>query len=314
MVQRSISTSVKPAPNAAKSNARPTPGDVNAEWTHDLHSLNNPTASRLSQLSHHVSKQSRANRNERLHNALNGSPSSPALTSQFNIVGTKKPSTQISIRGLAGPYVVMAKNFVPGTTVADIESAVTPVGGVTLSCRIITERPSVIAEIIFESKEGADNVVETFNNQNVSFLFARRSSQLTALQADGNILHVYHKIGGPAPKLPAAQSSPIAPLARSTTPLGPRADILADRSDGMRSGHGGSDRYVPRARSRERRRDYDSRDEVTDGSYGFEDRMDTDDHDNQYEKGRGRGGLYSDTMVNNRGRGRLGKDRGRGYR
>ena len=61
----------------------------------------------------------------------------------------------------------MAKNFAFGTTVADIESAMTPVGGVALSCRIIAERPNVIAEIIFESKEGADNVVDTFNNQNV---------------------------------------------------------------------------------------------------------------------------------------------------
>jgi hypothetical protein len=61
----------------------------------------------------------------------------------------------------------MAKNLALGTTAADIESAMTPVGGVVLSCRIIAERPKVIAELIFETKEGADNVVETFNNQNV---------------------------------------------------------------------------------------------------------------------------------------------------
>jgi hypothetical protein len=64
----------------------------------------------------------------------------------------------------------MAKNFALGTTAADIESAMTPVGGVTLSCRLVAERPNVIAEIVFESKEGADNVVDTFNNQNVSWL------------------------------------------------------------------------------------------------------------------------------------------------
>lgn len=92
----------------------------------------------------------------------------------------------MSIRGLAGPYVVMAKNFVLGTTVADIESAVTSVGGVTLNCRIIAERPNVIAEIIFESKEGADNVVATFNNQNVRFPQSpehlyRRSTQLISI-------------------------------------------------------------------------------------------------------------------------------------
>ena len=62
----------------------------------------------------------------------------------------------------------MAKNFAQGTTAADIESAMTPVGGVALNCRLIAEVPNVIAEITFETKEGADNVVDTFNNQSVS--------------------------------------------------------------------------------------------------------------------------------------------------
>jgi hypothetical protein len=140
-------------------------GNVDAEWTHDLHSLNNPTASRVSQLPNRGPKVSHANRNDRLYSALHGSASSPGLNNQFNIVGAAKPS--ISIRGLAGPYTVMAKNFALGTTAADIESVMTLVGGVAQSCRIVTERPKVIAEIIFESKEGADNVVGTFNNQNV---------------------------------------------------------------------------------------------------------------------------------------------------
>lgn len=73
----------------------------------------------------------------------------------------------------------MAKNFARGTTAADIESATTPVGGVTISCRIIAEMPSVIAEIVFETKEGADNVVNTFNNQNVSQLDKIRWLQVT---------------------------------------------------------------------------------------------------------------------------------------
>jgi hypothetical protein len=155
-VQRTVSTSAK-----LQTVPKPKPGNVDAEWTHDLHSLNNPSISRISQ-----SRATRNNREARLHNALHGSASSPALTSQFNLVAPRQP--QLSIRGLAGPYVVMAKNFALGTTVADIESAMTPVGGVTLGCRIIAERPNVIAEIVFETKEGADNVVETFNNQNVS--------------------------------------------------------------------------------------------------------------------------------------------------
>jgi hypothetical protein len=91
-------------------------------------------------------------------------------------------------------------------------------------------------------------------------------------------------------------------------PLGPRADTINDRSGDTRSAHGGTDRYTPRS---ERRRPYDSRDEVVDGSYGFEERMDTDDN---YENGEGRG-LYSDNLVSNRGRNRgRGNDRGRGYK
>ena len=100
--------------------------------------------------------------------------------------------------------------------------------------------------------------------------------------------------------------APVASTGRPVTPLGPRADD--------RSSQGGSDRFVPRERSRDRRRDYD-RDEVMDGSYGFDDRMDTDDRgDNRRDNGRGRG-LYSDTLIGGRGRGRGNtQDRGRGYR
>ncbi|KAK3944242.1 hypothetical protein QBC46DRAFT_350657 [Diplogelasinospora grovesii] len=92
----------------------------------------------------------------------------------------------ISIRGLAGPFVVMAQNFAPGTTAADIESAMTPVGGIVNSCRIVKEHPIVIAEIVFESKEGAENVIQIFNNQT----------------ADGRVLKVYPKVGGSAPTQP----------------------------------------------------------------------------------------------------------------
>ncbi|EFX03203.1 pentatricopeptide repeat protein [Grosmannia clavigera kw1407] len=77
------------------------------------------------------------------------------------------------------PLVVMAQNFAPGTTAADIESAMTPVGGLVSSCRILKTAPLVIAEIVFETREGALRVIETFNNQT----------------ADGRLLHVYPKAG-----------------------------------------------------------------------------------------------------------------------
>jgi hypothetical protein len=126
--------------------------------------LNNPSASNGSNVPRGP-KGYNQNRNERLHKAIHGSASSPALNSQFNIVGSAKPG--MSIRGLAGPYIVIAKNLAPGTTAADIESAMMPVGGTILACRLIAERPKVIAELTFETKEGADNIVDTFNNQNV---------------------------------------------------------------------------------------------------------------------------------------------------
>lgn len=97
----------------------------------------------------------------------------PALAAQtVNVVSHRQPaaapSKGMSIRGLAGPYAVMAQNFAPGTTAADIESAVTPVGGIVSSCRLLKTQPIVIAEIVFESREGAENVISTFNNQTVS--------------------------------------------------------------------------------------------------------------------------------------------------
>lgn len=62
----------------------------------------------------------------------------------------------------------MAQNFAPGTTAADIESAMTPIGGLISSCRLVKTHPIVIAEVVFENKEGADRVINTFHNQTVS--------------------------------------------------------------------------------------------------------------------------------------------------
>ncbi|EAQ88952.1 hypothetical protein CHGG_05571 [Chaetomium globosum CBS 148.51] len=162
----------------------------------------------------------------------------------------------ITIRGLAGPFVVMAQNFAPGTTAADIESAVTPVGGIVTSCRVVKQHPLVIAEIVFESKEGADNVIATFNNQT----------------ADGRVLSVYPKVG----------NTPSAPV----NPASARAS-----SDDM----------------------------VVDGSYGFDEPMDADPQPaKQPPTGPAAGvgsGLYSDNLVktNRWGRGfsRSGRFNGR---
>lgn len=74
----------------------------------------------------------------------------------------------MTIRGLAGPFTVMASNFAPGTTAADIESAMTPFGGEIESCDVIKTHPLILAQIVFASREGAERVIETFNNKTVS--------------------------------------------------------------------------------------------------------------------------------------------------
>ena len=77
---------------------------------------------------------------------------------------------EISIRGAAGPYVVIASNFAPGTTAADIESAMVPSTSEVTSCRIITSAPTVMAEIVFTEKQSAQQVIDTFNNKKVRWL------------------------------------------------------------------------------------------------------------------------------------------------
>ena len=73
----------------------------------------------------------------------------------------------LSIRGLAGPYVVIGQNFAPGTTAADIESAMVPSGGDMISCRIMSSNPTVMAEMVFAEKYNAETVISKFNNMKV---------------------------------------------------------------------------------------------------------------------------------------------------
>lgn len=63
--------------------------------------------------------------------------------------------------------MVVGSNFAPGTTAADIQSALEPVSGPMLSCRVIAQRPTVTAEFAFAEKWTAENVVANFHNQRV---------------------------------------------------------------------------------------------------------------------------------------------------
>ncbi|EXJ88665.1 hypothetical protein A1O1_05596 [Capronia coronata CBS 617.96] len=92
----------------------------------------------------------------------------------------------LSIKGKAGPFVVEASNFAPGTTAADIESALQSDtfddNGVSamLSCRIVSTSPAVVAEMIFTEKHIADKIISTYHNQ----------------RADGKILQLFLKRSG----------------------------------------------------------------------------------------------------------------------
>ncbi|KAI0393674.1 hypothetical protein F5Y17DRAFT_458682 [Xylariaceae sp. FL0594] len=175
---------------------RPSPGNVNGEWTHDLHNPQNgrrpqaqqqpapgSLAARVQRPGAPPQSKARANRKNKLANALSRTAAFPDKASQqLSLLGPSAPQG-FTIKGLAGPFAVLAQNFAPGTTAADIESAMTPVGGLISSCRLVKTHPIVIAEIIFESKEGADRVIERFDKQT----------------ADGRTLSVYMKPGGYAP-------------------------------------------------------------------------------------------------------------------
>ncbi|MCJ1327583.1 hypothetical protein MMC10_004254 [Thelotrema lepadinum] len=157
---------------------------------------------------------------------------------------------EFSIKGAAGPYVVVGSNFAPGTTSADIQSTMEIVAGEMVSCAIITSYPTVMAEMVFQDRTCADKVVTTFNNQ----------------KADGRLLHVYLK-NGPPTQLPEPQPQPEPAAIFNPLPQ-PVPSVLVKSS---------SRELLP-----EKHSDYDARTtterraepEFQDGRYGFESKED----------------------------------------
>ncbi|KKZ63779.1 hypothetical protein EMCG_01883 [[Emmonsia] crescens] len=206
-----------------------------------------------------------------------------------------------SIKGSAsGPCVVLGSNFAPGTTAADIESALEPVGGAMLGCKIVSTDPVVTAEMIFEERSGAESVVARFNNQ----------------KADGRILHIRIKPGPPppAPRIPAEINQQQQQTRLRHHRPQPIFDNLREQAD------------------RERREQRRADPQIQDGRYGFDDTS-RQQHDKggansarggegqrggggsgrNLNAGNGNTGLYSDQMVidepgrNSRSRGRRGR-------
>jgi hypothetical protein len=75
----------------------------------------------------------------------------------------------MSIKGVgSGPFAVIGSNFAPGTTAADIQSALEPVTGNILGCWVTSQHPAVTAEVTFAEKWAAESAIANFHNQRVS--------------------------------------------------------------------------------------------------------------------------------------------------
>ncbi|KAI5813230.1 hypothetical protein BZA77DRAFT_390099 [Pyronema omphalodes] len=84
-------------------------------------------------------------------------------TPQVKIRGAGRED-EINIRGVAVPTqpVIQASNFAPGTTQEDIKHAMMAYGTV-LSCLILTTEPVIVVELIFETIEQCQRIVQKFN-------------------------------------------------------------------------------------------------------------------------------------------------------
>lgn len=76
--------------------------------------------------------------------------------------------SNMTIKGASGPFIVVGRNFAPGTTAADIQSALEPITGPMISCQIVASQPSVVAEFAYAEKTAAELVVANFHNQRVN--------------------------------------------------------------------------------------------------------------------------------------------------
>ncbi|TKA26140.1 hypothetical protein B0A50_04637 [Salinomyces thailandicus] len=154
--------------------------------------------------------------------------------------------SELNIRGAAsGPYIVRAQNFAPGTTAADIESVMQNVGGPMTYCKLVAAVPTVIAEMSFVERSGAEKVIEMFNGKKVS----------ATIIADGRTLYVYFEA--------SASSHPIKGRARQEVqeeePLPAVVDVVGDEEMQMDVDEHAEDRAA-QDRAREMHRGRDTRD------------------------------------------------------
>ncbi|KAK3696185.1 hypothetical protein LTR37_018087 [Vermiconidia calcicola] len=231
-------------------------------------------------------------------------PASDAKSNGYAVAETANGGGGISFKGAAsGPHTVVAQNFAPGTTAADIESVMLDAGGPMTSCRLVASNPTVIAEMVFTEKSDGDKVIDTFNGK----------------KADGRPLYVYWKSGGGsggAPKPHYVDRRPAAPVEPQTPALGAgQAEDVVMEVDDVTESREAENRLREERRGRD---DRDRRDVFPTGPRDSRPEMDYYDRrprrsEPGYQDGRygfaGRGGAYGERG----GRGRYPRDEGRRY-
>ncbi|CAI7585889.1 unnamed protein product [Penicillium bialowiezense] len=98
----------------------------------------------------------------------------------------------LSIKGASGPFVVIAQNFAPGTTAADIQAALEPTTGHMLSCRVTASSPNVSAELTYADKSAAELVIANFHHQLADgrlLTFNLKTTNTPATSRGNNINH-----------------------------------------------------------------------------------------------------------------------------
>ncbi|KXL46669.1 hypothetical protein M433DRAFT_316719 [Acidomyces richmondensis BFW] len=258
---------------------------------------NHPGAPRNPRQSSGLSRSAGLDENVRPSGASPSSgPVSDAKSNGYSRQEDANGEPELNIRGAArGPFIVQASNFASGTTAADIESVMQSVGGAMNYCRLVASTPTVIAEMSFVSQDGAERVIEMFNNK----------------KADGQLLYVYYARQGkgqqqplPSPPQPPAEEpvpSIVDTAGDTTMEVDQHAESreIEDKQREERRGReeSGDNRYL-RTGEDYRRGGRFTGSEYEDGRYTFQ-------RDRRYGGGRGGGGggryrdqgrMFSDSM------------------
>jgi hypothetical protein len=156
-VAKSRSSSAKPSAN------------IDGKWQHDLHKSVNPHGPPAGKNFKRTASASQIDRNTRTFDKFK------SVLQKNSAPQVQDEPTGFSIKGVAngGPVTVIASNFASGTTANDIEAVMSPIAqnadSEVVSCRLISSTPTVMVELVVDKREGAQTIIDMFNNKKVYF-------------------------------------------------------------------------------------------------------------------------------------------------